>query len=399
MAFATAAARGSLRSVSPRLVSAASRIVPISTSSPAIPWCKGKASILVFYRASNRATLGTRRLLTGDLMGWDATFYFPSGIKRNDAEHFLVLIGYKRLPVDSISRKIKSTSFYFPPDSDPARLSSVTAEIYVNDDGKLVATSRANIWCTYRDTELQNMMLRELKNYFKGYFESDFGKNRYFKNSGPNRHGVEAACYAASFRFLNSIVSMKFLNTWVMEKTEPKPKREKDFAAINMTNPAVLTANLGTIYVVSLVEEFFKSIFIETLRSSKHTINLNRFGAVRPFVLERAYQGQISLENAVAENLSFQNADRIRQHFSGLPLVGSIAKYLGRTFSSRSQIKRVDMLQRIFDKRHSIVHQAEIDYNYLPSDLMKDISFCERLVRGLYRGLTTENKWPYVDPR
>ncbi len=329
-------------------------------------------------------------------MGWDATFYFPPGTKRTDAEHFLALIGYKKLPPDDISREMKATSFYFPSDSDPARLSAVTTQIYVNDDGKLVATSRTNIWCTYRDIELQNTMLRELKKYFKGEFESDFGKNRYFKHSGPKRAGVEAACYVASFRFLNSIQFLIYLNNWVLGKAEQKSKRQKQY--IFMMDPAILTSNLGTIYLVSLIEEFFKSIFIETLRSSKDVVNLNRFKPVKSFLLDRAYQDEISLEQAVAESLSFQNSESIRRNFSGLPRVGFVDRYLSKTISSLSNIRRADALQSIFDRRHGIVHRAELDYNYLPDDLKKDIRFCERLVRNLYRGLTTENKWPYEDP-
>lgn len=242
-------------------------------------------------------------------------------------------------------------------------------------------------------------MLRELKCYFGGYFKTDFGKNRYFKNPSPKRQGVEAACYAASFRFLNSIVSIKFLNSWVLDKAEKKPSREKDEAWINSMNPAVLTANLGTVHLVSLIEDFFKSIFVSTLHFSKDAINLNRFKSVRPFLLERAYQRKIELEDAFAESVSFQNAEKIRQNFSGMPLVGYINKYLGKTVSSKSQIKLADVLQQIFDRRHSLVHQAEVDYNYLPDDLMKHIRFCERLVQELYRGLTKENNWPHEDPR
>jgi hypothetical protein len=332
-------------------------------------------------------------------MGWDATFYFPSSTKRDDAEHFLVLIGYMKAPADSRSREKKVSSFYFPADSDPARLSGVTAQVFVDDEGKLVATSRTNIWCTYRDTELQNTTLRELKKYFNGYFESDFGKNRYFKNSGPKRAGVEAACYAASFRFLNSIVSLKFLNDWVLDKAEQKPRREKDFDFLNMMNPSVLTANLCAIYLVSLIEDFFKSIFAETIRSSRATVNFKRFRTVQSLFLERAFRGQIDLEAAIAEAHPFQNAEQIRAHFSGLPLVGFIDKYLGKPVSSKSRIKRAEALQLIFDRRHSLVHQASLDYNYLPQDLVKDIRFCERLVRGMYRGLAAENNWPYEEPR
>ena len=176
-------------------------------------------------------------------MGWDATFYFPKGTRRGDAEDFLGLIGYIKLPRDSISRRMKSTPFYLPPGFDPARLSSLTAQVYVDGDGRLVVDTRTNIWCTRRDSELQNLTLRELKRYFKGHFASDFGKNRYFKHSGPTRSGVEAACYVATKRFLNSIVQIKYLADWVEQKADQKPTRDKDLTWFNMMNPAVLTPN------------------------------------------------------------------------------------------------------------------------------------------------------------
>jgi hypothetical protein len=244
-------------------------------------------------------------------MGWDATFYFPPGTKRRNAEHFLTLIGYKTVAPDRNSRESKTTLFFLPPNDDPARLSSVTATIYVEADATLVAASRTNIWATHRDTELQNTMLHELKDYFGGHFVSDFGKNRYFKNTSPKRIGVEAACFAAAFHFLNSIVSVRFLNSWVADKSEQKPTRERNLAWTNQMNPSVLTANLGTVHFVSLIEDFFKSVFVSTLRYSKEAVNLNRFRSIRPLMLERAYQGQIALEEAIAESRSFQNADSI----------------------------------------------------------------------------------------
>jgi hypothetical protein len=332
-------------------------------------------------------------------MGWDATFYFAPKTKRADVEHFLGLIGYKKTSGDTISRKMNASLFYFPPDSDPARLSDVTASVYTDDKGQLVATSRANIWCTSRDTELQNLMLRELKKYFKGTFETDLGKNRYFTSSGAKRLGVEAACYTASCHFLNSIKKMSFLNSWILSKAEQKPQKSIDLAwIINQTNPAVLAANLGTVYLVSLLEEFFKTIFVETLRSARKELKINRFRSPTNYFIERAYQGEITLEEAVAENVSFQNSETIRQNFSGLPFVGFIDKYIGKPISSRGKVKRAEVLQDLFDRRHAIVHRAELDFTYLPDHLSKHIRFCERLVGGLYRGLAAENKWPYEVP-
>jgi hypothetical protein len=116
-------------------------------------------------------------------------------------------------------------------------------------------------------------------------------------------------------------------------------------------------------------------------------------------MLERAYQGQIALEEAIAESRSFQNVESIRQNFLGMPLVGFFDKYLAKTIWAKSQIRRGATLQRLFDRRHTFVHQSQLDLAYLSADLERDIRFCERLVLGLYRGLTRENNWPYESPR
>jgi hypothetical protein len=268
-------------------------------------------------------------------MGWDATFYFGPKTKRADVEHFLGLIGYKKACGDSISRKMNASLFYFPPDNDPARLSDVTASVYTDD----------------------------------------------------------------SCHFLNSVKKISFLNSWILSKAEQKPQKGKDLAwVMNQTNPPVLAANLGTVYLVSLLEEFFKTIFVETLRSARKEVKINRFRTSANYFIERAYQGEITLEEAVAESVSFQNAEKIRQNFSGLPFVGFIDKYLGKPLSSRGKARRTDVLQNLFDKRHAIVHRAELDFTFLPDHLAKHVRFCERLVGGLYRGLATENNWPYEVP-
>jgi hypothetical protein len=325
-------------------------------------------------------------------MGWDATFYFPAGTKRAAVEHFLTLIGYRRAQPDSVPKEKVSTDFFYPANSDPARLSEVTASIY-EERGALVAASRTNIWCTYRDTEIQNQTLRELKTFFNGYFVSDLGRNRYFKNTGPKREGLEAACYTATFVFLNSITKIKLLNDWISQKKDFKPSADGGIAVVNLMNPIVLASNLSLVYLVSLLEDFFKTLFLETLNGPNRPTGTIR--NIKPALLERLLSGQIGIPEAIAESTSFQNAESIRRHFSSLPQVGFIAKFLGKPISSKRRITRAEALQKIFDRRHRLVHQAEIDPYYLPADLARHVRFCERIVSSLYRGLTRANSWPY----
>jgi len=162
-------------------------------------------------------------------MGWDASFYFPDGTDRRKVEEFLLLLGFKRAPADSVTRGLRATAFYYPVDNDPARISGVTSLVLPGEEGGLVATTRANIWCSVRDTEIQNYTLKSLRRFFGGHFVSDRGRNRYFTNDGIDRKGLEATCFLSTFHFLNSLPRIRYTLEWAERMADRKPEKDREF--------------------------------------------------------------------------------------------------------------------------------------------------------------------------
>jgi hypothetical protein len=333
-------------------------------------------------------------------MGWDATFYFPNRTDRKKVEEFLALLGYRRARSDSISRKLKATPFYYPAENDPGRLSGVTSLVMPVKEGGLIATSRANIWCSFRDTEIQNHTLKSLRRFFGGNFESDLGRNRYFKNNGINREGLEAACFLATFRFLNSVP--RLLNTleWSERAADRKPEKHKEMPWLNMMSPPVFVANVSVVFLVSLLEDFFKSIMVEILKEEGDLVNINRFSNLSNSAVARVRKREITIEDAMVEGLSFQNVKQLRKNFTGLRVGSIIDKFLGEPLSRRGKNtkRREQVLQEIFDRRHRLVHDAEVDDLFLPADMMGYVRLCDRMVRKLYRTITIDQKWAYEEP-
>jgi len=155
------------------------------------------------------------------------------------------------------------------------------------------------------------------------------------------------------------------------------------------------------VYLVSLIEDFFKRIMIGILREERELVISRRFASLSQSAVGRVRRRELDIEEAIAEGLSFQNAGQLRKNFADLRVGSVIAKFLGEPIARRgSKTKlREEVLQDIFDRRHRLVHEAELDLLFLPADMARYVRLCDRMIQQLYQRITADQKWPHEDPR
>ncbi|MBL0622232.1 hypothetical protein Q7I36_04295 [Aeromonas veronii] len=327
-------------------------------------------------------------------MGYDCTNHFPVGTKAKDVESFLLLLGYEKGQKGPFSG-MNGTPYFFYDDKDYKYITGIYSELIIEQEtGELTLWTRTTIWRSKFDSDFHNYTIKELRKRFGGYFVSDYGKNRYFKFDGPIREKAEAGVYKSYGRFINNIKRAKhFTHFSDLNNNEKYPIHNIDF--IDSMNPKLLASNVLVPYILSAIEEFFRSTYIALLKYSDNKEAIIQNARIQGAELLLIDQGFLTVPEAVAKWMSFQEMNKVNQAFKQLDkridLHGSLIKPYGRKKENFWQ-----MLTRIIELRHGIIHRAEMDTTYFPKNVEHDLKYVEKAIWRFYQHLVHIYDWNQV---
>jgi len=327
-------------------------------------------------------------------MGLDSTFYLPKGVRRQNLEEFLSLLGYEKYSAPQYLRDLKATCFHYFSPRPYESLQGVTFTVAV-EDGAIVAYGRNNIWRNRSDNDFHNYTLKHLRKRFRGYFISDYGKNRYFPYDGIHRENDESGCYIEAERALNQL---KEINVILMARgVSQTPVQKGDMIWMNQMHPDVILGNLAVVHFLSTIENFFKNTYVALLTFSKRKSELMRASKIRDLDLVGVADGTMRVEQAFANGLNFQEVDAICRNFDQLDQSLAIRQELRKRHGRRKE-NFFSFMERIANHRHRFVHHAEKYIDYDLQSLKRDLAFCELLIHRIYKVTTHKKGWTYEKP-
>lgn len=327
-------------------------------------------------------------------MGCDCTNYFPKGTRAKDVESFLYLLGYQKGEKGPFSGMI-GTPYSFYRDEDYKYITGIYSELYEDKKKRLAFWTRTTIWRSKFDSDFHNYTIKQLKSRFGGYFESDYGRNRYFKYDGPIREKAEAGVYRAFGLFSSNIKKVKHFITFAKLLDEESHKIQGvDF--MDSHNPRIVAANLLVPFVIATVEDFFRSTFIALLRYSKVREKIIQNARLQGPELAAIDQGVLTVPEAVAKWMSFQDVNKISAAFKELDVKLDIHGILKRPYGRRKETFWA-LLERLIAQRHSLIHRAELDPSYRPDNLKRDIDLVAKAMWRVYQATISHNGWQGVE--
>jgi hypothetical protein len=328
-------------------------------------------------------------------MGLDSTYYPSEETKRADLEEFLVILGYTKFHAPQHLKENKATYFHFFSKTPYESLQGVTFKVMIDDSQKLIACGRNNVLRSKHDNFFHNYSLKHLRKRFGGYFYSDYGKNRYFPFGGIDRKQADSGCYIAVRSAINrlhkiSSVNME-LNNW---KT---PLKKGDMSWINQYHPEVILGNLAIAHILSTLETYFKNTYIALLTYSEKKTEIIKLQNIRADDIISLVNKTIDFEEAYANSLNFQNAKLICQNFDRLDQNLCIRQALNKNHG-RNKETFFGFIERVSEQRHSYLHHGEELWEYDMKSFAKDTSFCEFLIKDIYKNITERMGWHYEKP-
>ncbi len=329
-------------------------------------------------------------------MGCDCTTYFPKGTISSDVKEFLLLLGFKRGKKGSFSGTL-GTPYYYYKDDDYRHITGLYTEIYwdTKDKEQLKLWTRTTNSRSKFDSDFHNYTIKQIRKRFGGYFVSDYGRNRYFQFDGPAREKSEAGAYRAFSLFFENIQRAdRFIDFANLLDENNHKIHGIDF--IDNHNPRILSANVLVPFLVSAIEDYFRSLYIALLRYSPIRERIVQSAKLQGPEIVSIDKGDLTVIEAVAKWMNFQDMSKVNAAFKDLSSKYDIYGILQRPYGRRRE-SLWDTLNRIIHQRHALIHRAELQTEYTPARLKSDIRLVEKSMWKIYAELIKHHKWHAVD--
>ena len=310
-------------------------------------------------------------------MGYDAVNHIDIAVSKERLVEFIKFLEFEK----------HGEWFYFFRSDEYKYLYGVGLHISSTETEWLVHT-RTPIYCSNDDLKYQNYVIKKLRQYFGGYFVTDKGKNRYFSVDDVETTAAQRGCYAAHFRLSDQLGKIAFL---VNNYDEPESVRDV-FRMYGSASPSTLLSNIATTYISSIIESYFRNLYVALLTySPKKEQILSSARIVSNDYIDIA-EGKISIEEAVALSMSFQNITKIDSYFKALDKKISIYGALSKPYRRRKETL-FDTLNRVLEHRHSMVHRMGVDISYSKEDVLKDIESVNVALSRAYEHICQVYGW------
>lgn len=311
-------------------------------------------------------------------MGYDA---FVHGNKKKytekTMEELFLILGYEK----------RNKGYYCGNDEEYKYDAGVQIWKYEENEQERIYRVRVQAFCSEYDLKKANDTISSMKKYCSAWFESDYGKNRYFQ-VGELVKGAENGCYIAINRLDNHFSLLRHS----LKKYPADLESERKMEQYNgIPTPSSFNANVYLAYLCALIEEYFRSTYIALLKYSnrKDKILTNKLS---PYDLAEISEGKKTVEETYARTLSFQNIQKIVHHFQQLDSKLDIGKSLKEPYHGRKK-NLYSQINEIFERRHNMVHRVEVDSNYTSEKLIKDIKDVEEAMIRVYHYLCEQYGW------
>jgi hypothetical protein len=267
----------------------------------------------------------------------------------------------------------------------------VYLDVAENQEGVIEVYTRTNEGRSFYDCEHQNLTIRTLRRKFGGEFRTDMGIGRYFKPDRDAEKPDQAGCHLAFQRFGHGIIRAHgYLSTLAFNDE----KVQVLYQVMPGQDPRVLSRHLLLTYLAAVFEEYTRSTFVALLRYLPSKEAILKGARLSGKQLADVSDGALSIDEAFAQNLHFQNALQASEHLKLLDRRLDLAGLLRRPYRTR-KTTLLDGLLEMVTRRNAFVHGTDLELNLNEKLMWKYLDDLETAVVRFYRHLTSLHGWEF----
>ena len=261
----------------------------------------------------------------------------------------------------------------------------------VADQKGLGVYLRSNIDASYWDLRKLNETIRAVRRQFHGTFRSDHGPNRYFPLPDRIPSPSESGCELAFSRFSRLCHVLNCIWRIADSRTTSGGRRSLTFCPNTVRGCSPIIFFCHTWSRSSRITS--DSTFVALLKYSPRKEKVLKAARLNANQLARISAGEASVEEAVAESLSFQNlksvSDQLRDLVAKLDVHGLLRRPYRRRKTSLWE-SLTDLIQR----RHAFVHTGRVHADFSDELLGRGLMDAQVSVDRVYRRLCELSWWP-----
>ena len=256
--------------------------------------------------------------------------------------------------------------------------------MYYRPSGEIAVETRTPIGRSYYDLAKQNATIGGLKKQFGGTFTTDEGKGRYLRAMMGPPSAPCSGCKIAFDRFGFNLVRALLCHQSQQFPDHPPGK----WKVLQELDPRILANNTLVPFLVAAMEEYFKATFVALLRYSPRKETFLKGVRLQGDQLVRISDSETTIEDEVADSLSFQRPSAICKNFDALDPKLDLAGVLRKPFRRRKQ-SLLDSLEAVVVNRHEFIHRATLDMSLSDERITDTIYDLDSAMTRVYRRITS----------
>ncbi|WP_418026468.1 HEPN domain-containing protein [Paenibacillus sp. JJ1722] len=314
-------------------------------------------------------------------MSFTSTSILPDDASYNKLINLIDLLGYTKQRNEFKTEGLLASYFWY---QHKNYRSYVGVELYIyRENGVISVDTRTRAGRSYWDLEHQNKTIKYIKNYFKGSFSTDEGKNRYFIMDEEVPTELEAGLFIARWTYNNALIKPKiYLDSRNLQGQIARPD-STGIVYMDELNPRFFSNNLLIPYLVAIWEEYLKTSFIVLLKYTDNRDKIFKEARFSVNNLKDISAGKTSIEEALVEKFSFQRPRIIAENYKKLDEKLDIFTVLNKPISKR-KISLFDSIEEIIELRNAFVHEGGMDLSITDKKLKVIIKDFEVAVDRIY---------------
>ena len=293
------------------------------------------------------------------------------------------LLGYTRVKKEfNIPNQVGS--YIWVEKKDYKSYVGVQLDLYRDKKGKITIHTRSRAGRSYWDLWHQNKTLKIMREFFGGYFETDAGRNRYWRPEGKPPKPVSSGCFLARWRLHNALIKPRiYLDQRGLEQSNAR-EEPTGIEYIDEMNPRLFSNNMILPYLFAVWEDYFRETFVAILSYSPYrTLALKKVN-LNLLQLESIAAREVSVEQAVADMFSFQRPSKVAGNFKFVDSGIDIAGILKKPYKRRKK-SLYDLIEELVDDRNEFVHSGYMNTNLTDKKLQAFIKDIEVAVERCYQ--------------
>lgn len=300
-------------------------------------------------------------------MSYTSTSVLKRSARVTQVKEIIDLLGYRRV-TDGLKVPNRIAGYIWYDETDYRSWSGVELDIYKTPKGPVKVTTRSTVARSYWDLTHQNKTLKMLRDLFGGHFETDAGRNRYWRPVEPAPLPISSGCYLARWQFHNNFGRAK---VYLMNRKLEGPiarDSSSGFDFLDGMNPRLLSNNLLIPYMIAVWEEFFRAMFAACLRYSKQRESALKRAKLSHSDLEKLAIGSVQVERSIADFFSFQRPSSIAETFRLLDPKLNLSTPLRKPYRRR-RVSLYDSIESLVERRNELVHAGNLDLRLFDKQL------------------------------